>query len=206
MSRPETGGFVVRSARFAKDEKSGQTRRPALMAILRENECFRAKKSLRGAPPRTPPGLPPWTRVDFCLRPCGPASRFLSWVRKFPENPALDFYLLISKATCRSVISVPSVKCVLMDADTSPTRTSGGFITPRRLVRVERRAPFSRPLRAPHTGRTRYITVNMLPCFTARSPMLLLPITHATAPGVHGMQAPLHGNQPYTNAMRVSTA
>ena len=26
LSRPETGGFVVRSARFAKDEKSGQTR------------------------------------------------------------------------------------------------------------------------------------------------------------------------------------
>ena len=53
---------------------------------------------------------------------------------------------------------------------------------------------------------TRCITVNMLPCFTARPPMLPLPITHAAEAAVDGMQAPLHGDQPYTIAERVSTA
>ena len=53
---------------------------------------------------------------------------------------------------------------------------------------------------------TRCITVNMLPCFTARPLMLLLPIMHAAAAGGHGMQAPLHREQPYTITERVSTA
>ena len=37
--------------------------------------------------------------------------------------------------------------------------------------------------------------VKMLSSFGARSPMLLLPATHAPAFPVHGMQAPLVGEQ-----------
>ena len=54
--------------------------------------------------------------------------------------------------------------------------------------------------------RTRYITVSMLPCFTACSPMRLLPTKHATLTGGHDMQAPLHGDQPYSIAKHVSMA
>ena len=47
-----------------------------------------------------------WPMCDgrnFCLRPCGPASRFLSWRGKFCEIPAADFCLLVSKERALTV-------------------------------------------------------------------------------------------------------
>ena len=44
-----------------------------------------------------------WSTHDFRWGRCGPASRFLSRAGKSCQNPAGDFYLLISKARLRTV-------------------------------------------------------------------------------------------------------
>ena len=47
-------------------------------------------------------------------------------------------------------------------------------------------------------------TVNILSCFTARSPKLLLPTTDALVLTQHRVQAPWHGEQPYSFTRYVS--